>query len=320
MKMKRLITQVMIAGSVMIVAGACFAANYPSKDIRIIVPFKPGGAVDTTSRIIAEYAKKHLDGIEVKVENRAGGGGVVGQTFASKADPDGYTVLAMTSSVVTNPKLKQVAYKVSDFRPVALYTMDPEVIAVPANSPYKTIEDFIAAAKKKPLNVAHAGVGTSHHLSGLALMDKGGIQLNLIPTKGFGAQLQAVLGGHVDAALWPYGESKPHADSGSVRLLAVASSSPLEDRPNLPTWYDAGLGVKEWTTFRGWAVPVGTSEENVNFLADLLGKVNQDPEYVEKMKAQGYPLAYRDAAGYSAVIQNYDELTNLVIERYELKN
>ncbi len=315
----RNIRNVLVTGIFLLTTTMAFAGNFPSKDIKIIVPFKPGGAVDTTSRIIAEYAKKHLDGVELKVENRAGGGGVVGQTFASKAKPDGYTVLAMTSSVVTNPKLKQVAYKVSDFRPVALYTMDPEVIAVPANSPYKTIEEFIAAAKEKALNVTNAGVGTSHHLSGLAAMDKGGIKLNLIPTKGFGAQLQAVLGGHVDAALWPYGEAKSHADSGSVRLLAVASDSRLKDRPDLPTWQEAGLGVKEWTTFRGWAVPAETPDEAVTFLADLLGKVNADPEYVAKMKAQGYPLAYRDAKGYAAVIQNYDELTNLVISKHNLK-
>ena len=320
MKMKSLLTQIMVAGSILLTAGVGFAGSFPNKDIRIIVPFAPGGAVDTTSRIIAEYAKKHLpDGIEIKVENRAGGGGVVGQTLAAKADADGYTVLAMTSSVVTNPKLKQVEYKVSDFRPVALYTLDPEVIAVPADSPFKTIEDFIATAKKKPLNVAHAGVATSHHLSGLAMMDKGGVQLTLIPTKGFGAQLQAVLGGHVDAALWPYGEAKSHVDSGAVRLLAVAADSRLEDRPNVPTWEEAGLGVKEWPTFRGWAVPAGTPDEAVTFLADLLGKINQDPEYVAKMKTQGFPLAYRDAAGYAAVIQNYDELTDLVINKYNLK-
>ena len=301
-----------------LLANVALAGNFPEKNIRIIVPFAPGGAVDTTSRIIAEYSKKHLNGIEIKVENRAGGGGVVGQTFAAKAKADGYTVLAMTSSVVTNPKLKEVAYKVSDFKPVALYTMDPEVIAVPSNSPLKNIQDFIAAAKVKPLKIAEAGMGTSHHLSGLAMIEKGGVQLNFIHTKGFGAQLQAVLGGHVDAALWPYGEAKSHADSGSIRILAIASSSRLISAPSVPTWQESGLGIKEWTTFRGWAVPAGTSDEAVNFLADLLGKVNQDSEYVKRMKDQGYPLAYRDAAGYSAVIKNYDELTELVIENNKL--
>ncbi len=318
MRFRSILAQGCLAMMMLLIAGVSFAGNFPQKDIRIIVPFKPGGAVDTTSRIIAEYAKKHLNGIELKVENRAGGGGVVGQTFAAKAKPDGYTILAMTSSVVTNPKLKQVAYKVADFRPVALYTMDPEVVAVPSKSPFKSIADFIAAAKKEPLKIAEAGMGTSHHLSGLAMVDKGGVQLNFIHTKGFGSQLQAVLGGHVDAALWPYGEAKAHVDAGTVRILAVASEQRLDSAPDVPTWNEAGLGIKEWTTFRGWAVPKGTPDEAVKFLADLLGKVNQDPEYVKRMKEQGFPLAYRDAAGYAAVIDNYDELTELVISNNKL--
>lgn len=320
MKAKTVFMQISIILILALAGSVSFAGNFPAKDIRIIVPFKPGGAVDTTSRIIAEYAKKHLDGVELKVENRAGGGGVVGQTFAAHAKADGYTVLAMTSSVVTNPKLKQVAYEVSDFQPVALYTMDPEVIAVPSKSPFKSIDDFVAASRERSLTITEAGMGTSHHLSGLAIVDKGGVKLNFIHTKGFGAQLQALLGGHVDAALWPYGEAKSHADSGSIRILAVASDGPLESAPSIPTWNDAGLNIKEWTTFRGWAVPVGTPMEVVNFLADLLGKVNQDPEYVARMKEQGYPLAYRDAAGYSAVINNYDELTELVINNNNLRN
>ncbi len=317
--MKSILKPMVIAViSIMIAGTVAMAGNFPQKDIHIIVPFKPGGAVDTTSRIIAEYAKKHLTGIKMKVENRAGGGGVVGQTFAAMAAPDGYTILAMTSSVVTNPKLKMVEYKVSDFQPVALYTMDPEVIAVSSKSPFKTIEDFIAKAQNTTLTMAEAGVGTSHHLSGLALVDKGGLKLNFIHTKGFGSQLQAVLGGHVDGALWPYGEAKSHADSGAIRIIAVASNGRMESAPNLPTWNEAGLNVKEWTTFRGWAVPANTPKDAVKFLADLLGKVNQDPEYIARMKSQGFPLAYRDAKGYGEVISNYNELTDLVIKNNEL--
>ena len=317
--MKSLIVRGSMVVAMLLIAGMAFAGTFPAKDIRIIVPFDPGGAVDVTSRIIAEYANKHLQGVEMKIENRAGGGGVVGQTFASKAKPDGYTVLAMTSSVVTNPKLKQVEYKVSDFKPVALYTMDPEVIAVPSNSPFKSIEEFINAAKKAPLKIAEAGMGTSHHLSGLAMVEKSGIKLNFIHTKGFGAQLQAVLGGHVDGALWPYGEAKSHADAGTIRILAVASEERIDGLSSVPTWQEAGLGIKEFTTFRGWSVPAGTPDDVVNFLADLLGKVNKDPGYVSKMKEQGFPLAYRDAAGYASVIANYDELTETVITNNKLK-
>lgn len=294
------------------------AADFPTKDIRIIVPFKPGGAVDTTSRIIAEHANKILSDVKLVVENRAGGGGVVGQTYGAKADPDGYTVLAMTSSVVTNPVLKTTEYTVADFQPVALYTLDPEVIVVPPNSPFKTIADFVAEAKKRPINTAVAGIATSHHLSGLALEESAGIKFNYVPTKGFGAQLQAVMGGHVEAALWPFGETKKHAEAGSVKILAVAADERLEAIPDIPTWQEVGLDIVRWATFRGWAVPKGTPEEAVNFLADLLGKVNQDKDYIARMTDYGYPIAYRDAAGYGEVVNDYAKLSGMVIEKHGL--
>ena len=295
------------------------AADYPSKDIKIIVPFAPGGAVDVTSRIIAEYANKHLNGVKVVVENRAGGGGVVGQTYAANAKADGYTVLAMTSSVVTNPVLKKTGYEVADFAPVALYTLDPEVIVVPTDSPFKTAEDFVAEAKKRPINTVVAGIATSHHLSGLALEDSAAIKFNYIPTSGFGAQLQAIMGGHAEAALWPFGETKKHAEAGSVRILAVADDAHLAAFPNIPTWKEAGMNLVRWPTFRGWAVPKGTPKEAIAFLSGLLGKVNQDKEYVARMTDYGYPLAYKDAKGFADVVADYAKVTSEVVAKHGLQ-
>ncbi|PJC86843.1 tripartite tricarboxylate transporter substrate binding protein [Vibrio sp. HA2012] len=291
------------------------AADYPSKDIRIIVPFTPGGGVDTTSRIIAEYANEELNDTKIKIENRAGGGGVVGQTYAARAEPDGYTILAMTSSVVTNPKLKPVAYKVSDFEPVALYNYDPEVIAVASDSDIDDIQEFIELAKKQDIHITEAGNATSHHLSGMAIIENAGLNLKFIHTKGFGKQLQALLGGHADAALWPYGEAKPQIDAGKIRLLAIATPERMIDQPDIPTWKESGLNVNEWATFRGWAVPKGTSPKIVTYLSDLMGKVNQNPGYIQKMKAQGFPLSYQDASGYKAVIDGYDSLTESLIKK-----
>ncbi len=317
--MKNVCKQAVIFVLVLLIGGSACAETFPEKDIRLIVPFKPGGAVDTTSRIIAKFAEKHLGGAVIRVENRAGGGGVVGQTYAANADPDGYTILAMTSSVVTNPRLKQVEYEVSDFRAVALYTLDPEVIAVRANSPLKSIADFIAASSKAPLSIAEAGLGTSHHLAGLAILERSDLQLRFIHTRGFGSQLQAVLGGHVDAALWSYGEAKPHVDAGTVRLLGVATDAPLENEPDLETWLDGGLKIRQWSTFRGWAVPADTPDIVVEYLSDLLARVNRDPDYIAKMRAQGYPLAFRDSSGYTEVITRYDTLTKPIIDAMRKK-
>lgn len=290
------------------------AADYPQGTIDLVVPFDPGGSVDTTSRIIAETANTLLDGAEITVVNRSGGGGVVGQTSVAKSAPDGYTVLAMTSSVVTNPQMKGAGYAVSDFRPVALYNLDPEVIAVPAASPFQTAEEFMAAATKEPLNIVVAGVGTSHHMSGLAIERVSEATFNYIPTKGFGAQVQAVVGGHADGALWPLGEATAQAANGGVRILAIASEERDANFPDVPTFQEAGIDIPIWATFRGWAVPAGTSDKVVKALSDLMKAVYETPAYVEKMQAAGYSPTFRDAEGFKFVVDSYAEQTSVIIE------
>ncbi|WP_434291184.1 Bug family tripartite tricarboxylate transporter substrate binding protein [Celeribacter sp. SCSIO 80788] len=295
-------------------ATAVAAQDYPTKDIDLVVPFAPGGSVDVTSRLLAESANTFLDGVEVVVSNRAGGGGVVGQSYVARGKPDGYTVLAMTSSVVTNPQLKGAPYAITDFKPVAAYNLDPEVIAVPANSEFKTIDDFVAATKEAPLNMVVAGIGTSHHMAGLALTSAAGLEFNYVPAKGFGEQLQAVVGGHADGAFWPMGEAMVHAEAGSVRLLAVASDVRDPKFPDVPTFEEAGLNVPMWATFRGWAVPADTPDEDVAFLSDLLKKVFEDETYKQKMVDGGFDPIYRDAAEFQTIISSYSDLVVPIIE------
>ena len=291
-----------------------FADDYPTKNIDLVVPFDPGGSVDTTSRIIAETANTLLEGGELTVVNRSGGGGVVGQTFVSQAAADGYTLLAMTSSVVTNPQMKGAGYSVDDFQPVALYNLDPEVIVVPAGSSIQTAEEFLAAAVKDPLNIVVAGVGTSHHMSGLAIERVTEAKFNYIPTKGFGAQVQAVAGGHADGALWPLGEASAQFASGSVRILAIATEARSDKYPDIPTFREVGIDIPIWATFRGWAVPAGTPDDVVTKLSNLMESVYATPAYVEKMQAGGYEPTFRDAAGFEFVVDSYASQTSVIIE------
>ena len=163
-----------------------YGADFPERNIRLVVPFEPGGAGDITSRIIVEAANKLLDRRKITVVNRSGGGGIVGQTFVSRARTDGYPKLSMTSSVVTNPTLKGASYSVDDFKPVALYNFDPDVIAVSADSPFATIDDLIAAAKIRKPNMVTAGIATAHHMVGLAVEQKTEREFNYVPIRGFG--------------------------------------------------------------------------------------------------------------------------------------
>lgn len=299
-------------------SAAALAQDYPVREIDLVVPFAPGGAVDVTSRLIAEAANGYLDGVQIVVSNRAGGGGIVGQSYVASAEPDGYTVLAMTSSVVTNPLLKGAPYVVGDFTPVAAYNLDPEVIAVPASSRFETIDDFVAAAKEAPLNVTIAGIATSHHMAGIALENAAGLQFTYLPASGFGEQLQAVIGGHADGALWPMGETMSHAVGGTVRILAIASEERDPAFPEVPTFEEAGLGIPIWATFRGWAVPAGTPEPVVAFLSDLMAKVADDAAYQQKMADGGYDAIYRNATDFRRIIDSYAELSSAIIEENDL--
>ncbi len=312
--MQKFISFMATAAVASCVAMTASAEDYPSKTIDLVVPFDPGGSVDTTSRIIAETANTFLDGAELSVVNRAGGGGVVGQTSVANAAPDGYSLLAMTSSVVTNPQMKGASYSIDDFKPVALYNLDPEVIVVPTGSPIQSAQEFMAAAKDKKLNIVVSGVGTSHHMSGLAIERVSDVSFNYIPTKGFGAQVQAVVGGHADGALWPLGEATAQAEAGGVRILALAAEERTARFPDVPTFQEVGIDIPIWATFRGWAVPAATPDEVVTKLAALMKQTYDTPAYVEKMKAAGYTATYRDAAGFKFVIDNYSSLTSVIID------
>ncbi|MGE4527889.1 MAG: tripartite tricarboxylate transporter substrate binding protein [Rhodospirillaceae bacterium] len=300
-------------------AAPAMAADYPARDIDLVVPYKPGGAVDTTSRILAESAKRVLKGHEITVVNKDGGGGVVGQAFVSKARPNGYTILAFTNSAVSNPLLKGAPFAVSDFTPIGLYTLDPEVIAVPAASPYKTIAEFMAAAKAGNLKIVSSGSGTSHHMAGLALELGSGVTFTYVFVRGFGEEMQAMIGNHVDGAFWPFGIAKQQAASGAIRILAIASEEPMPGFETVPTWKAANLGVESWQTFRGWAAPKGTPKAVIDRLSGLLKTIDGDPAYRSKMEKAGYPLVYRDSAGFAKIVAEEDAVIRRLIKEKGLK-
>ncbi len=294
------------------------AADFPQRDIQVVVPFEPGGAGDITSRIITESANEFLDSRRIRVVNRSGGGGIVGQTFVSRSRADGHTILSMTNSVVTNPRLKGASYKVADFRPVAMYNFDPEVIAVSADSPISDIKAFIDAARDRKLNMVTAGVATTHHMVGLAIEEKTDLTFNYLPIRGFGNQLQSVMGNHADGGFWPLGEAASHVEGGTIRILAIAAEERDARFPDVPTFVESGIPLPVWASFRGWAVPADTPDDVVGYLADLLERVSDSPTYRQKMNAAGYRPIYRDAADFTAIVDEYRNQTDAVIDAHGL--
>jgi len=294
------------------------AAEFPQKDIRLVVPFAPGGAGDTTSRIIVEAANEILERRKMSVMNRAGGGGVVGQTLAAKMPADGHTVLVMTNSVVTNPKLKGAKYALGDFQPVALFNLDPDVIAVAADSPYQTIDDLVEAAQNGAPNMVIEGIASAHHMVGLAVEQNTDLKFNYLPIAGFGQQLQTVMGNHADGAFWPLGEAAAHVAGGRIRLLAVADRQRDDRFPDVPTFEEAGLKVPAWVTFRGWAVPADTPDDVVQSLAGILAEVHESAAYRTRMEAAGYRPVYQGTDEFAAIVDEHDALASVVIEAHGL--
>jgi tripartite-type tricarboxylate transporter receptor subunit TctC len=217
------------------------AEAFPTKPISIVVPFAAGGAVDVTIRIIAQEAEKDL-GQKILVINKPGAGAAEGQGFVARANPDGYTLLAITSSVVTNTLSKKVDFTIDSFAPIVLYCFDPEVMFVSAASPFKSLEDLIAAGKKEPVTHATPGHSTSHHIASLIMENKFGMKFKFIHTKGATEQIPMIAGGHVQCGLAAYGEARSMVDQGKVRVVGVI---PPEVMNRLSKAFKAALDNKE---------------------------------------------------------------------------
>jgi len=288
------------------IAGGAFAEDFPEKNLKIIVPFAPGGGVDTTCRMLAEVAPKYLDGKKIIVENMPGGGAVIGQTFVANAKGDGYTLLGYTSSVVSNPMTKETTYTHKSFKPVAMYCFDPEILMVPADSPYKTLDDFVKGGKEKVISVATPGYSTSHHIAALIMEKRLGVTFGYIHNQSAAMQLQQLLGGHVDAGMMAMGEAMSYVQDGTLRALAVAVAERDPNLPEVPTFNEEGFEL-EWGAFRGLAVPDNTPDETVELLDGIFKEIIADPDYVAKMEKAGFPVVYRNGADFEAYVDGVAE-------------
>lgn len=283
-------------------SGTAFAADsFPEKNLKIIVPFAPGGGVDVTCRLMAEVAEKYLGGKKIVVENMPGGGAVIGQTYVAKAKPDGYTLLAYTSSVVTNPMTKKTTFDYKSFDTVAMYCFDPEILMVPVNSPYKTLKEFLDAAKKAEISLATPGHSTSHHIASLILESRMGAKFGYVHNESAAMQVQQILGGHVESAMMALGETVGYIQDGSMRALGLMTLEREPDFPDIATFKEEGIDI-EWGAFRGLAAPAGTPEDVLKQLDEVFAKIINDAEYSEKMKKAGFPVVYKNGADFSAYV------------------
>jgi tripartite-type tricarboxylate transporter receptor subunit TctC len=275
----------------MVAGGAVLASGYPSKPVRVIVPYVAGGAADITARVIAQKLSVSM-GATFVVENKPGANGMIGTDFVAKAAPDGYTLLLDASGpLVVNPSLyKKTPYDpVADLAPISQITSYQYVLVVPQQSPIRSVDDLIAAARAKPGQVSYgsAGVGAGGHLAGELLAVTTQTQLAHIPYKGNAQALTDVLGGQLSFTFDTVVTATPHLRSGKLRGYAVTGPRRAPGLPDIPTMEE--LGYKDFvvTQFQGLLAPAGTDPAILSRLHEEVVKAARQPDVIQKLQTEG---------------------------------
>jgi tripartite-type tricarboxylate transporter receptor subunit TctC len=262
------------------------ADPYPSKPVRLILPFPPGGGTDILGRLIAERLAASL-GQAVVVENRGGAGGNVGAEAAARAAPDGYTVILAATTLAISPSLyAKLGYDpLRDFAPISLVAIVPNVMVTHPSVPAQTLQEFIALAKAKPgaLNFGSGGAGTSNHLGGELFNIVAGVKLVHIPYKGVNLAMNDVLAGNVQLVLIGIPAAAANIKSGKLRALAVLARERSGALPEVPTAAEAGLPDFDVTTWYGVLAPAGTPRAIVLRLNAELVRIMHAPDLKERL-------------------------------------
>lgn len=273
-------------------AGTVFAqAAYPSKPIRLIVPFPPGGGTDMIARTVAQKLTDQ-NKWNVIVDNRPGAGGNLGVDATAKSAPDGYTlVMGQTSNLAINPSLyAKLPYDpLKDLVPVALVSSSPIVIAAPANSPYKTFADVVAAAKGKPdaITLGYSGNGTVAHLSGELAENAAGIKLRHIPYKGAAQAMTDLVGGQIDLYMSSVPTLLGQVRNGKLKVIAITSAKRASQLPDVPTLAESGYKGFDAVTWFGILAPAGTPAPIVAQLNRAINQALQQPDVADKLRSEG---------------------------------
>ena len=305
------------------VAPATVAQSYPSKPIRMLVPFPAGGGTDFVARTLAQQLAGPL-GQQIVVENRAGASGMIGVEAAARSPADGYTVLiAGVGELTINPSLyRKVPYDtLKDFRPVSLVAKNPLMLVVnPAVLPVATLREVIAAAKASPGRITYAsfGPGSIAHVTGELFARRAGIQIVHVPYKGAAPALQDLVGGQVAMMFLDYSTAKSQFGSGKVRAIAVSTRERHPALPDIPSVHEAGLENFDAYSWIGAAVPAGTPNEVATKLeAEIINALNS-PELRQRFSDYGVLPMPSGAERYAQFIRQELERWGDVVKSLDI--
>jgi tripartite-type tricarboxylate transporter receptor subunit TctC len=286
------------------------AQAWPSRNITMIVPFPAGGQADLAARPVALALEKIL-GKPVVVDNRAGGaGGSVGNAAAARAEPDGYTLLMTLSSLAVLPEAdrlfdRPIAYEVSQFAPIARVLADPTLLAVSASAPWKTVQDFVDDARKRPGEIPYGSSGPygTLHIAMEMFAASAGIKLLHVPFRGAGPALTGLLTGTVQAVASAPGTLRAQVDDGKMRVLAGWGAERVASFPDVPTFMELGYKDVEFYIWAGLFGQGKLPEPIIKQLRDAMREAVQSPEVKKTFETAGSPVAYLDAPEFGKFIE-----------------
>ena len=295
------LTAVLTAG-LTVVASA--RAEYPERPLTMVVPFPPGGVADTVARPIAEALARELKQ-PVVIENRGGAGGAVGIGHVARVPADGYTLLMSLSSISILPEADRILdrkpqYQLSQFKPIARITADPTVLVVRADAPWRTVEDFVADARRKPTAYNYGSSGNYGTMQVPMEMLKGaaGFRMTHIPYTGAGPAITALLGGQVDVLASGPSSVVNHIRAGKLRALAHWGHQPLVSLPEVPSLTERGFNV-QYVQWSGIFVGAETPPAVIQRLREAVRKVAADPAVQQTVLRAGSPIEYLDAPEFA---------------------
>jgi tripartite-type tricarboxylate transporter receptor subunit TctC len=304
--MPTLLTRLLVTLALVLGLGPAVATAdvYPSKPVRLIVPFPPGGSNDIVGRMVGAQLGERL-GKQVIVDNRAGAGGTLGTEVAAKSPPDGYTLLMISAAYAFNSALYKLPYDPGKaFAPVAILGTGPNVLTVFPGLPVNSVKELIALAKAKPgqLNYAAAGVGSFMHLSGELFKMMAGVDIVGVQFKGGGPATIDVIGGHSQISLGSLVQALPHIRSGKLKALAVGGSKRSSVLPEVPTMVEAGVPGYESHNWWGLVAPAGTPPAVVDRLHKELSVILTSAETQKRLASEGAEALHMSPDEFGAFI------------------
>jgi tripartite-type tricarboxylate transporter receptor subunit TctC len=312
-----------VAGAVVLALSAALAQaqQYPSRPIRMVVPFAPGGGSDISGRVLADGLSEAL-GQTVVVDNRPGAGSILGCDLVAKATPDGYTTLLGNISMAFNTAIyRKLPYDaIKDFAPVSLVADQPNILVANPALPAKTFKEFLALAASQPgkLTFGSAGMGSGTHLAMEMLLMSRKLDLIHVPYKGTGPALSALLGNQISVFFSTYASALPHVKTGRLRAYAVTSTKRTTSLPDVPTVAESGFPGYEYSTWYGFLVPAGTPRAIVEKLNKTAVGALNSAKTRERYLGQGMEPIPSTSAHYAAYLKSEIEKWTQVVRAAKL--